>query len=111
MSDREPVVDVDQATADPEMEQAKQQLELARERMLSAALAFCDGTISAGQLRAVRELLREQDARLAQLEGEIPPVFVEDTPEHLPEEEAFWKRMTSAASFASSFWRPRSSRS
>ena len=83
MSDTDPVVEVDQQTADPEIERAREQLELARERMLSAALAFCDGTISAGQLRAVRELLREQDTRLAQLEGETPPVFVEDVP---PEE-------------------------
>lgn len=50
----------------------------ARERMLSAALAFCDGTISAGQLRAVRELLREKDSHLAKLEGVAAPVFVED---------------------------------
>ena len=35
--------------------------------MLSAAIAFCDGTISPGQLRAVRELLREQEIRISQL--------------------------------------------
>lgn len=64
--------------ADPEIQRAQEQLALSRERMLSAALAFCDGTISAGQLRAVRELLREQETRLSQLEGEKPPVFVED---------------------------------
>jgi hypothetical protein len=84
MSDTGPLVETavsDQETetrADPEISRAKEQLALARERMLSAALAFCDGTISAGQLRAVRELLREQDLRLTQLEGETPPVFVED---------------------------------
>jgi len=86
MSETGPLVETevaDQETetgADPEIQRAHEQLALARERMLSSALAFCDGTISAGQLRAVRELLREQDMRLTQLEGESPPVFVEDVP-------------------------------
>jgi len=86
MSEAGPLVETevaDQETetgVDPEIERAHEQLALARERMLSSALAFCDGTISAGQLRAVRELLREQDMRLTQLEGETPPVFVEDVP-------------------------------
>jgi hypothetical protein len=48
--------------------------------MLSAALAFCDGTISAGQLRAVRELLREKEIRVGNLEGESASIFVEDQP-------------------------------
>ncbi len=84
MSETGPLVETavnDQETetrVDPEIDRAREQLALARERMLSAALAFCDGTISAGQLRAVRELLREQDTRLAQLEGDTPPVFVDD---------------------------------
>ena len=86
MSETGPLVETevaDQETAtgvDPEIQRAHEQLAVARERMLSSALAFCDGTISAGQLRAVRELLREQDMRLTQLEGETPPVFVEDVP-------------------------------
>ena len=86
MSETGPLVETevaDQETetgVDPEFQRAREQLALARERMLSSALAFCDGTISAGQLRAVRELLREQDMRLTQLEGETPPVFVEDVP-------------------------------
>ena len=86
MSESGPLVETevaDQETGtgvDPEVQRAREQLALARERMLSSALAFCDGTISAGQLRAVRELLREQDMRLTQLEGETPPVFVEDVP-------------------------------
>jgi hypothetical protein len=86
MSETGPLVETavsDQETetgVDPEVQRARDQLALARERMLSSALAFCDGTISAGQLRAVRELLREQDMRLTQLEGETPPVFVEDVP-------------------------------
>lgn len=86
MSETGPLVETevaDQETetgVDPEIQRAREQLALARERMLSSALAFCDGTISAGQLRAVRELLREQDMRLTQLEGETPPVFVEDVP-------------------------------
>ncbi len=86
MSETGPLVETevaDQETetgVDPEIQRAHEQLALARERMLSSALAFCDGTISAGQLRAVRELLREQDMRLTQLEGETLPVFVEDVP-------------------------------
>jgi hypothetical protein len=82
-----PLVDTqveEQVHADPEIQQASEQLETARERMLSAALAFCDGTISAGQLRAVRELMREKDQRLTELKGSKAPVFVEDpTPEEL----------------------------
>lgn len=94
MADTGPLVETevnDQETeerVDPEIQRAKEQLALARERMLSAALAFCDGTISAGQLRAVRELLREQEVRMTQLEGESPPVFVDDVPveEFIPED-------------------------
>lgn len=83
MADTGPLVETDVAgqetetQVDPEIQRAQEQLALSRERMLSAALAFCDGTISAGQLRAVRELLREQETRLSQLDGEKPPVFVE----------------------------------
>jgi hypothetical protein len=62
----------------PELDQAFRQTERALQRMLSAAIAFCDGCISAGQLRAVRELLREQEIRLAQLEGRYTPPFVEE---------------------------------
>jgi hypothetical protein len=66
----------------PELEQAYKETERALQRMLSAAIAFCDGIISAGQLRAVRELLREQELRLTRLEGKYTPPFVEDTPVH-----------------------------
>ncbi len=48
---------------------AREQMESARRRMLQAGVAFCDGSISVGQLRAVRELLREQELRVVQLEG------------------------------------------
>lgn len=47
-----------------------QQLEQARKLLLSASIAFCDNLISAGQLRAVRELLRERELRAIQLEME-----------------------------------------
>lgn len=57
--------------------QMQEKLDKARQRMLSAAVAFCDGLISAGQLRAVREMLREQELRFAKLEGEGSPPFVE----------------------------------
>jgi hypothetical protein len=56
----------------PELEQAREQMETARRRMLQAAIAFCDGSISVGQLQAVRELLREQELRVVQLEGVAP---------------------------------------
>jgi hypothetical protein len=62
----------------PELERARQKLEKARERMLSAAVAFCDGMISDGQMRAVREMLREQEVRVAELENENPAPFVQE---------------------------------
>lgn len=57
-----------------ELEGARARLDLARRRFFSAAVAFCDGSISEGQLRAVRELLREQETRLSQTEGETGPL-------------------------------------
>ncbi len=74
------VAQTEREAADPAIQRGREQLAIARERMLSAALAFCDGTISAGQLRAVREFLREKDSHLARLEGAAVPVFVEDAP-------------------------------
>ena len=74
------VAQTEREAADPTIQRGREQLAIARERMLSAALAFCDGTISAGQLRAVREFLREKDSHLAKLEGAAVPVFVEDPP-------------------------------
>jgi len=64
----------------PELEQAYKQTERALQRLLNAAIAFCDGIISDGQLRAVRELLREQEQRLLQLEGRYTPPFVDEKP-------------------------------
>ncbi len=55
-----------------ELELAREQMETARRRMLQAAIAFCDNSISVGQLQAVRELLREQELRVVQLEGVTP---------------------------------------
>ncbi len=65
-----------------ELELAREQMESARRRMLQAGIAFCDGSISVGQLRAVRELLREQELRVVQLEGAGPnqKPFVDDRP-------------------------------
>lgn len=76
---------LDQPKMSPELESAYKHTERALQRMLSAAIAFCDGAISAGQLRAVRELLREQELRLAGLEGQYTPPFVSDTPPEQPE--------------------------
>jgi hypothetical protein len=65
--------------------EAEEHLELARTRMLSAAVAFCDGAISTGQLRAVRELLREQEKRLAALnQNPVPPFVEEASPQATP---------------------------
>jgi len=61
----------------PEVKEAIRRRDLARDRLLSAAIAFCDGTIGAAQLRAVREFLREQDLQLARLTGHATPPFVE----------------------------------
>lgn len=68
------------ASVDPqgELEAALERLEQGRSRLYSAALAFCDGTISAGQLRAVRELLRETEQRATQLQGKQLQPFVEE---------------------------------
>lgn len=64
----------------PEIEEAQKNLERARERFLSAALAFCDGLISEGQLRAVREMLQEKELHLAEIEGEHAAPFIEEEP-------------------------------
>jgi hypothetical protein len=60
--------------------ESEEHLERSRARMLSAAVAFCDGSISAGQLRAVRELMREQENRLTALNQNPVPPFVEEPP-------------------------------
>lgn len=64
-------------SADREESALSDKLERARQRLLSAAIAFCDGLISAGQLRAVREMLREAELRMSKLEGEDRAPFVE----------------------------------
>ncbi len=56
---------------------ALEQLERAQERLLSSAIAFCDGVISAGQLRAVREFLREQERKIDELGGLQASPFLE----------------------------------
>ncbi len=65
---------------DAEYLAALQKLERAQERMLSSAIAFCDGLISAGQLRAVRELLREQERTIDTLGGIQASPFMDDVP-------------------------------
>ena len=63
-----------------ELDLAREQMDVARRRLLQAAIAFCDGSISVGQLQAVRELLREQELRVVKLEGVTPnqKPFVDD---------------------------------
>jgi hypothetical protein len=79
-----------------EFEQAREQMESARRRMLQAAVAFCDGSISVGQLRAVRELLREQELRVVQLEGSgaNQRPFVDDRPPRPPAKPAATPALT-----------------
>jgi hypothetical protein len=67
-----------------EVQETFDRLERARSRLLSSAIAFCDGAISAGQLRAVRELLREQELRVLQLTGRNQAPFVEEQPPPRP---------------------------
>jgi hypothetical protein len=59
-------------------------IELVRQRLLEAAIAFCDGLISAGQLRALRELLRELETRQAEAQGKPPPALKEERPVSAP---------------------------
>lgn len=66
------------AEQDTEYLAALERLERAQERMLSAAIAFCDGLISAGQLRAVRELLREQESKIDAMGGIQASPFIEE---------------------------------
>ncbi len=66
------------AEQDTEYLAALERLERAQERMLSAAIAFCDGLISAGQLRAVRELLREQENKIDAMGGIQASPFIEE---------------------------------
>jgi hypothetical protein len=61
--------------------EALERLERAQERLLSSAIAFCDGVISAGQLRAVREFLREQERKIDELGGLQASPFLEDVEE------------------------------
>lgn len=65
---------------DSEYLSALEALERAQERLLSAAVAFCDGQVSAGQLRAVRELLREKERRIDELGGLQASPFLDDLP-------------------------------
>jgi hypothetical protein len=62
-----------------EHKDALEWLEKARKRFLTASIAFCDGSISEGQLRAARELLREWEARVIQLEAGSNSPFTDDT--------------------------------
>ncbi len=62
----------------PELEAAHKRLQMARERFLSAAIAFCEGTISAGQLRAARELMREKELRVMQMTGGKVPSIMDE---------------------------------
>jgi hypothetical protein len=68
--------------------EALEKLERAQERMLSSAIAFCDGLISAGQLRAVRELLREQERKIDALGGIQASPFMDEVPDAPQAEES-----------------------
>jgi hypothetical protein len=72
------------AARQAELDEVRKREEFARERLIAAAIAFCDGSISPGQLRAVREFLREQSTRLAEIEGVAPGPFQKDSPSTAP---------------------------
>jgi hypothetical protein len=57
-------------------------LQKARQRLYSAAIAYCEGHISAGQLRAVRELLRSHEQHYAEKGEVILPPFIEELTEN-----------------------------
>jgi hypothetical protein len=73
------------STGKDELTQARDKLDQARERFITAAVAFCDGSISAGQLRASRELLRDKEQTYEKLVGLQKPPFKE--PDSAPFEE------------------------
>ena len=68
----------------PENQAALAQLVKARQRLYAAAIAYCEGHISAGQLRAIRELLRAHEQQLAERGEVVLPPFIEDLA-HVPE--------------------------
>jgi len=71
----------------PELDAAIKRLRTARTQFISAAIAFCDGLISDGQLRATRELLREKEILVEQLaKGDEIPIIEEPLPEGPPQE-------------------------
>ncbi len=80
VDDARPAPERENAPQRPEIQEAQERIEGARERFFSAALAFCDGLISEGQLRAVREMLREKELQLAEMEGEHAAPFIEEEP-------------------------------
>jgi hypothetical protein len=65
------------STGNDELSEARGMLEQARERFITAAVAFCDGSISAGQLRASRELLRDKEQSYEKIVGMQKPPFKE----------------------------------
>jgi len=69
----------------PEIQTALKNLEMARDRLVAAAIAFADGEINAPQLRAVREFFREQDLFLTRLTGNQVPPFADQRPSASPE--------------------------
>lgn len=71
----------------PELDAALKRLRNARTQFISAAIAFCDGLISDGQLRATRELLREKEILVEQLaKGDEISIIEEPLPEGPPQE-------------------------
>lgn len=73
-----------------ELTEARDKLEQARERFITASIAFCDGSISAGQLRASREMLRDKEQDYERIVGSHKPPFKEpdSAPFKEPEEES-----------------------
>ena len=69
---------ITQTSGESSSPSALARLRNARQRLYSAAISFCEGHISEGQLRAMRELLREHEQQFIEL-GEINvPPFIEE---------------------------------
>jgi len=59
-----------------ELQGAEERLAHIKTKFFKAAIAFCDGSISAGQLRAYRQLLRDEEGRIEFLKRKLesPPL-------------------------------------
>lgn len=76
-----------------ELQGAEERLEQIKSKFFEAAVAFCDGSISAGQLRAYRQLLRDEEGRIDFLKQKLkkpePPPPAPEPEKPTPDVEIF----------------------